>query len=283
MQTALSTHLFVQHRLTTAWLDQVQMARIPAVELFCAKQHFDWTRADAVRELKWWFQNNPLILHSVHSPIYTDEIWGGSGAGSAINICATDKRARILYVDEVKRALELSEHVPFRYLIQHVGNPSEQFEERKIDAAYSSLEELRMFAKYRGVEILLENIPNEMSTASRLNELMAITRLDLGFCFDSGHAHLMEGVEAAFEQMAPRIRSTHLHDNNGHQDLHYFPFFEPAGTIDWTRTVHLLRGRPDQYPLLLELREVPGKPDPLGEARQILDRFLEIPEQDEDQ
>jgi sugar phosphate isomerase/epimerase len=283
MQTAISSHLCVQRRLTAAWLEQVQAAGIPAIELFCAKQHFDWTLPDAVRELKPWFQDNPLKLHSVHSPIYSDEIWGGSGAGSAINICATDKRARIHYVDEVKRAIELSEHVPFRYLIQHVGTPAEQFEERKIDAAYASLEELRMFAKYRAVEILLENIPNEMSSASRLNELMAITHLDLGFCFDAGHANLMEGVEAAFEQMAPRIRSTHLHDNNGQQDLHYFPFFEPAGTIDWTRTIRLLRTRPNQYPLLLELREVPDKADPLREAKHILDRFCEIPEHDEDQ
>ena len=32
-----------------------------------------------------------------------------------------------------------------------------------------------------------------------------------------------EGVEAAFEIMKDRIRSTHVHDNDGKDDKHLFP------------------------------------------------------------
>ena len=39
---------------------------------------------------------------------------------------------------------------------------------RKVDAAFSALEQLSLFARQRGVEVLLENIPNDLSSAERL-------------------------------------------------------------------------------------------------------------------
>ncbi len=41
MNHALSTHLFVNHRLTTALLNRIEQAGIPAVEIFCGRQHLD--------------------------------------------------------------------------------------------------------------------------------------------------------------------------------------------------------------------------------------------------
>jgi UDP-N-acetylmuramoyl-tripeptide--D-alanyl-D-alanine ligase len=63
-----------------------------------------------------------------------------------------------------------------------------------------------------------------------------------------------EGVETAYRLLKGRIRSTHVHDNNGQDDKHLFPLVAEGGTVDWKRTMALLRSRPDQYPLLLELR-----------------------------
>ena len=54
-------------------------------------------------------------------------------------------------VDEIKRAIEVAEDIPFRYLIQHLGVGGEEFDERKLDAAFSALEELMLFARQRGV------------------------------------------------------------------------------------------------------------------------------------
>ena len=45
-----------------------------------------------------------------------------------------------------------------------MGVSGEEFDERKVDAAFTSLEELTVFARQRGVEILLENIPNGFSS-----------------------------------------------------------------------------------------------------------------------
>src|SRR5438270_11937096 len=118
-----------------------------------------------------------------------------------------------MMVDEIKRAIEVAEFVPFRYLIQHVGVGGEEFEERKLDAAFSALEELMLFARQRGVQILLENIPNALSSGERLMYFLGITHLDLGFVFDTGHAHMGPGVAQEFDIMKERIRSTHIHDN----------------------------------------------------------------------
>ena len=73
--------------------------------------------------------------------------------------------------------------------------------------------------------------------------------------------------------MKTRIRSTHIHDNNGKEDKHLFPFFSEGGTIDWPQAVSLLASRPEQYPMLLELKEVPGVANPLELVRQIFERL----------
>jgi sugar phosphate isomerase/epimerase len=142
-----------------------------------------------------------------------------------------------------------------------------------VDAAFTALEELSVFARQRGVEILLENIPNSLSSAERLLHFLEVTHLDIHFCFDTGHAHIMEGVEAAFLLMRDRIRSTHIHDNDGEHDTHLFPFLASGGTIDWTAALPLLHSRPGQWPMLLELRESPDFPQPLVAAREIFERL----------
>src|SRR3984885_15526178 len=224
MLHALSTHLFVRHRLTTVWLDRIWDAGIPLVEIFCARQHLDYRDRAQIAELGHWFRDSPLKLHSLHSPMYSDDVWGRSGPHSVINITEPVKSKRLDMLDEIKRALDISEVIPFRYLIHHLGVFEEEYDERKVDAAFTSLEELNLFAKARGVEVLLENTPNELATPHRLVQFLEQTHLKLNFCLDVGHANMKEGVAAAFGILKDRIRSTHLHDNNGHEDTHLWPF-----------------------------------------------------------
>jgi len=250
----LSTHVTCNHRLTAAWLNRVESAGIAAVEIFCAKQHFDWANKSQVAELGHFFRDSQLKLHSLHAPMYTDEIWGRSGPESRIDITERKKATRIQWVGELKRAIEVAEIIPFRYLIQHLGVTGQEFSEYAVEAAFSSLEELALFARQRGVEILLENIPNELSTAERLESFNAVTHLKLNYVFDTGHANLAGSIAGEYETMQARIRSLHVHDNNGKDDQHLLPFSAGA-TTNWQETMNLLRSRPGQYPLLLELRD----------------------------
>lgn len=273
MNRVLSTHLIVNHRLTIAWLIRALQAGIPAVEIFCARQHLDYRNKSQTAELGYWFRDSELKLHSIHSPMYTDEIWGRSGPDSVISITERAKAKRIAAVDEIKRALDIAETIPFRYMVQHLGVSGEEFDEFAIEAAFSSLEELIIFAHQRGVEILLENIPNELSTADRLQHFLRVTHLDLNFVFDVGHANIGGGVESEFEIMKDRIRSLHIHDNDGQEDKHLFPFLSELGTVNWPKTMDTLRTRPDQYPLLLELKEVPDMEHPLDAVNEVYDRL----------
>jgi sugar phosphate isomerase/epimerase len=203
--------------------------------------------------------------------MYNDEYWGKSGPHAVLNISERAKTDRIKAVDEIKRALEIAESVPTRYAVQHLGVSQQEYSDWAVEAAFSSLDELRSFGKQRGVEILLENIPNALSSAERLRHFLAVTHLDMGFVFDVGHAHIMQGVEHEFDLMKDRIRSLHVHDNNGEEDKHLFPIIGEGGTIDWRKAMALLRSRPGQYPLLLELREVPGMQNTLDEVNRAFD------------
>jgi sugar phosphate isomerase/epimerase len=276
MNHVLSTHLFVNQRLTVALLSRIQQAGIPAVEIFCARQHLDYRNKAQVAELGHWFRDSDLKLHALHSPMYTDEIWGRSGPHTVVTITEPVKSQRLQWVDEIKRAIETAETVPFRYLIQHIGVGGEAFDMYKVDAAFCALEELSLFARQRGVEILLENIPNELSSAEKLLLFEDLTHIGLNYVLDTGHANMNEGVEAAFNLMKSRIRSTHIHDNNGADDKHLFPLLSEGGTVDWKKSMELLRSRESQYPLLLELKDQPEfAANPLDAALRVFDKLEE--------
>jgi sugar phosphate isomerase/epimerase len=276
MNHVLSTHLFVNHRLTSALLTRIQALGIPAVEIFCARQHLDYRDKAQIAELGHWFRESELKLNSLHSPMYNDEFWGRSGPQSVITITEPIKSKRLPMVDEIKRALEIAETIPFKYLIQHMGVSGEEFDLHKFDAAFSAIEQLSLFARQRGVELLLENIPNDLSSAARLHQFEELTHVGLNYCFDVGHANMGKGVESEFQAMKPRIRSTHVHDNNGKDDIHLPPLISDGGTVDWKNTMQLLRSGQDQYPLMLELKDHGDLPHPLDSAMEIFDRLEDL-------
>ena len=251
MLKAISTYVHVKERLHPGMLDGYARMGAQAIEVFAARGHFDYTDRQHVREIGQWFKTSGVEFHSMHSPMSIGESSRRDGA-PPINIASLDKKSRIEAMDEIKRAIEVAEQVPFRFLIQHIGTSAESFSEHKFfDAATSSIEHLQAFAKPLGVRLLLENIPNELSTPERLLELVQKAHFDdIGFCFDIGHAHMEQGVEDAFNVMKDRIRSTHIHDNKKDRDAHLWP---GDGNIDWNAAMRFLRSAPLVPALLFEI------------------------------
>jgi sugar phosphate isomerase/epimerase len=270
MQKAVSTYLFVKERLHPGILDGLMRAGVQAVEIFAARQHVDYANRKAhVKEIAEWFRGSGIPLNSVHSPLYADYEWGGAGA-PPVNIASTDRASRVEAMDEIKRALEIAEQIPFRFLVQHIGNANEDFSEKKFEAAMTSIEHLRAFAKPLGVRILLENIPNELSTPDRLVDMIRSAHFDdVGVCFDFGHAHMMSSVSEEFEILRNHICSTHVHDNKKDKDTHLWP---GQGTIDWKQAMELFRSAPQTPPLLLELAE-DEKVNSLEKLQQTFDKL----------
>ncbi len=252
MLKAFSTYTYVRERLHPGLLDGLVRAGAEAIEIFASRGHFDYAnRRQHVSEIAGWFKSTGTPLNSVHAPMYSDYEWG-KGGSQPLNIASTDRSARIDAMDEIKRAIEIAEHIPFRFLVQHVGVGGEEFDEGRLDAAMTSVEHLKTFAKPLGVTVVLENIPNELSTPERLVEFLNITHLqeDVGFCFDIGHAHMISSVNEAFSLMKRHIRTTHIHDNKKDRDSHLWP---GSGSIDWTEAMELLRTAPHVPALLLEI------------------------------
>lgn len=249
MLKAMSTYVYVHERLHPGLLDNLARGGAQAIELFAAKGHFDYTNPQHVREIGAWFQNGSTSLHSMHSPMYADE--RGHSGGPALNIASRDRKTCIEAMDEIKRAIEVAEKIPFRFLVQHIGVKGETRDDHKRDAAMTAIEHLRAFAKPLGVQILVENTLNELSTPEFLAAFIQQAHFnDVGVCFDFGHAHVAEGVAASFTQLKPYIRSTHVHDNLGDRDAHLWP---GNGNIDWKEALELLRTAPQIPPLLLEI------------------------------
>ncbi len=275
MEYGLSTYLYVNERLSSHILDQIRGAGFQNIELFAARQHLDYTDRNHVRDVGQWFRDHQVNLHSVHAPLYADTDWGRHG-GLAVSVAYVERRLRIDSMDEIKRALDIADYLPFRYLIVHMGLPDEEYDLNKFDAVMTSLEHLKVFARDRGVQLLLENVPNELGTPERLVEFLHYSRLGVKICFDIGHAHMGGGAHPAFEILREHIASTHVHDNRREKDDHLMPF---DGTIEWTEAVRDLRQGKGQFPVLFEIRDYGPEITSLARLAEVLDRMESMPQE----
>ncbi len=275
MQRVISTYLYVNQKLTPTLLAGFEHAAMDGVEIFCDRSHFDYRSMDEVRNLALWFGGHRLKLFSMHSPSSRD-LNSRRESRTPISISDPERVRRLDAVDEVKRALEVAEHIPFKVLVQHMGASREEADPRRYDAAFNSLEHLGMFARQRGVTIALENTPGGLGAPESLRNFLIETRLtDLRMCFDAGHAHLEDGVARSLEVMRELVVTTHLHDNNGEKDEHLPPY---EGSIDWPAALKALStapAAPGGLPMVLELRDSGARAIPLDEMRNVFARFEE--------
>jgi sugar phosphate isomerase/epimerase len=273
LQRVLSTYRYVHQPLSPTLLAEIARAGISSIEIFCAPQHLSYRAPQAVRELADALGEYRLDVHSLHSPTERD-LSPGRESGVPISISDPERTRRLDAVDEVKRALEVAERIPFRYLIQHIGHGRQMTDPRKVDAAFSSLEHLTVFAKQRGVTIALENTPDELGSPSSLQQFITDTHLrDLRLCFDIGHAHLDSGVDVGFDAMRDRVATTHVHDNHGDKDEHLLPH---SGTVDWDAALGAIGGASEALPIVLELKEQGAGSPTLDQIRNAFDDLEKI-------
>ena len=144
MQRILSTYRYVNHPLAPPLLAEIARADISTSRCFARPRHFSYRSPEAVRDFASALDEYGLHLHSLHSPTERD-LAPGRESGMPISICDTERIRRVDAVDEVKRALEVAERIPFRFLVQHLGRGHQSLDSRRLDAAFSSLEHLADF------------------------------------------------------------------------------------------------------------------------------------------
>ena len=250
MLRCLSTHLFLKERLHPGLLELAGRSGAQAVEIFAARQHFDYTSREHVQELAAWFASNELQPWAMHAPLYPDREMGRAGA-PAVNLIHPEKSRRIDAMDEVKRALETAEYIHFKNLVVHLGERTDSWSQRTQEHALTALEHLDAFARPLGVRLLAENLVSEPTTPEHLMEIFAQGHLTrLGACLDLGHAHITVGIADAIATLGSRIVSVHTHDNHAVRDEHLWP---GDGNIDWPAATKALKSLADPPACVLEI------------------------------
>jgi len=289
MQPGISTHVFFQQRLHPGLLDVLASSGARTVEVFAARHHFDYTDASQVRELASWFRSNPVRC-VLHQPIYISDRAGAfSHPDSAqwsrhvapnLNLIAPEKFRRIAAMDEVKRALESAETVPFAAAVLDLGLRDTRWDEAAIEHSLSAIEHLKAFAGPLGLRLLLENTQNEVTTPAHLLHILQAGHFaNVGVSLDLGRLHLAQnatnpspdsGIGEALRLLEGRIGQLHIHDNHGafaaHETLsdsassfqnvmemkdeHLWP---GEGTMDWRAIGAVLASLPADTPGILEI------------------------------
>src|SRR3569833_6295 len=187
MQPGLSTHIFFDQRLHPGHLDTLLSAGARTIEVFAARHHFDYTGTQAVREVAAWFRSND-VRAVLHQPIYLpdrgraalspdSESWSRHVAPN-LDLISRDKAHRIAAMDEVKRALECAEQVPFAAAVLHLGLRDSQWDESVLEYSMTAIEHLKAFAGPLGLKLMLENLLNEVATPEHLVYILRTGHFD---------------------------------------------------------------------------------------------------------
>lgn len=162
-----------------------------------------------------------------------------------------------------------------------------------VERTLKQLDVLIPEAEKLGIIIALENLFLPSTTATHLMSIMEKARhANLGFCYDSGHALIVEKVpgktpdmiadwiawgwendtmtfqDDQLDIMLNDVVTTHFHDNDGTGDLHQLP---GTGIADWKRIAERMR----KAPRLLSVQSEVGKTPLTADIKESFRKFAE--------
>ena len=213
--------------------------------------------------------------------------------------CPYDTK-RSMMVSRLKLALEICSFMKVDTITIHVGNnhyegTSHIPDEVHINWIKEALSQLLPAAEKLGITICIENIWFSINTPDVLNSIKAeFPTPALGFCYDSGHANIMDNgrlqstgnawtgwqasgkdvplwEDKALEKMLPHVVNCHLHDNDGTRDAHTLP---GKGNINWEHIIKLLKTAP-------RLKVIQSEVIPVHSGiyvRELVEKFNELAE-----
>jgi sugar phosphate isomerase/epimerase len=268
----ISTHLYLGDRLDRDHLVEIAAHGFEAIEVFAARDHFDYHDRRAALALAEWLNDTRLRLHSLHAPIAGEYAKGKWNDG--YSLAASDEARRKRAVAETSTTINLAALVPYQVLVLHGGVPAPYGlpADNHRASLVRSLEELAPAAAAAGVTLAVEVIPNALSAASALVELVEsdMDAGSVGICLDTGHARLMGDVVDAIETCSGHLVATHLHDNRGRADDHLVP---GQGAVDWDATLLAFQKVGYDGPWMFELAAAADRRPVLERAVKARERF----------
>jgi len=220
----ISTRGWFQQPLGPRVLESIHAAGFRRIELFANRPHMDFGDRGLQKTIAAWFSGADVDAPALHLPV-----WEPTGRTTIrwISPLSAEPIERQESLDQIKRALELTDRVGCAYALVHLGIPGQDFNPVLWERAYALV---RTIQEHSGIRVLLETLDNAIATPERLREFIATTRLDhTAVCYDIGHRRPgedwpdLDGIELV-----------HLDDNDGDSDAHQLPF---DGSIRWPEFV----------------------------------------------
>ena len=184
-------------------------------------------------------------------------------------ICVFEEERPALFIRQ-KMALIMAAELGCKTITMHTGADHlfpEIPAEKHLSRACDMLEKLLPEAEKLNITIAVENGWGKLTSLDALLYLREkFPSPNFGFCYDSGHANIMdsgrlhtegeaylrwnavgvavppwEDAVVRLERMLPDVVNCHLHDNYGNKDQHHLP---GKGNVKWDKIVPLLKKAP---------------------------------------
>ncbi len=232
----------------------------------------DWRQEPDPLSLRNRVADCGLTIHSAHG------CWGGRAIrAERVDLGNLDADIRQSSLDDLRTCVDWIATAGGQYLVIHPGGLSapEQETSRR-EALSDGLIALADHARGSGVVVCVENMPPGVYPGSRTVDLAKLIheldRDELALTLDTGHANITSDAAAETLAAGARLRTTHVHDNNGRQDTHEPP---GLGTVDWDAWIEALDTVEYDGPIMLEcIRHLRQNPQSLNTPlRDLLSRL----------
>ena len=240
----------------------------------------DWRSYPDPTELVARVADSGLTIHSAHG------CWGGQTIHARqVDLASLNPTIQAESVADIRSCIDWLHRAGGNFLVVHPGGLSDSADQTdRHDVLVETLSDLAPIAEGAGVMLCVENMPPGVYPGSRMADLATlVAEVDspsVGLAMDTGHAYLTAMSEpandpglAATTRAAGRwLATTHAHDNNGRQDVHWPP---GAGGIDWDGWVKQLDAIDYRGPILLEcIRHLRQHPEVIDD--EFIDRLRNL-------
>jgi|GEM_PF-1760055 len=248
MKFSISTLPFIDYEIDERLFTKLRENNIKSIEIFSQKPHCDLLSDKHLSLLGHIEKGLEISINSLHLPIYFN--WTkDTNDRKKLSLCISDNNIRSNSLKEYARQIEAASTLSIPIAVLHTG--IEENSENEFHLLVESLAYLGEIAKKSNILIALENHTTQYVSIELLIEL--IRKLDsdnFGICLDIGHSNIFSNYISDLNEARRYLLSMHLHDNNGEEDEHLFPY---EGNIDFDYIIGFLRTSRFQSVVTLEL------------------------------
>ena len=241
MQTLSINSDYVKDRGSAEpYLRQIAAAGFTHVH-WCHHWDTDYLYAPSeIAQAQLWLRDFGLQLRDLHASEGVEKYW-----------LSPEEYVRLAGLELVRNRMAMAAQLGGEVIVLHLQPQPKMalFQAGYWERLRRSLDALQPVSQQLGVRLALENLL--FDNYATIEKALALYPPDfLGVCFDSGHGNFVGGGVAFLERIASRLLVVHLHDNDGQDDQHNFPF---AGSVDWDALIPRLAASAYQGPVTLEV------------------------------